>query len=94
MEWNIFSKSERAAFPVDFEDTEWYYVKLPCSTDVHFKLFLYTDEGQSSHVEMEDKTQGNIYCHDAGTKSWWGGEKTDFYMEQEMSCENSSIILV
>ena len=41
------------------------------------------------------QVKGNIYCNDAGSKSWWGGEKTDFTIgEGAMKCEAGDDVLI
>ena len=68
-------------------EEESYFVKLPCNIRVWFKMSLSGDEGNNSHVELNNKHSGNIFCNKAGSKSWHGGEKTDFRIDGSWECE-------
>jgi len=95
--WVPFTVSDQAVVTTDFsdQDMERFYVKMPCQDTVWFKLFLNRDGGQNSHVEIFSRVKGNIYCNDAGSKSWWGGEKTDFTMDEgAMKCEAGDEVLI
>ena len=73
------------------KEEETYYVRFPCSysgNSIKFKLFLYAEDEQNSHIELSSKTIGNIFCNKAGLKSWYGGERTNFNINTEWECED------
>ena len=76
------------------EEEETYYVRFPCSDYIWFKLFLNGKDGQNSHIELYSKTRGNIYCNNAGDKSWWGGEVTYFNIYREWKCEDDRRFMI
>ena len=63
-------------------------MRLPCGDTIWFKLFLNGDGDQNSHIELYYRERGNIYCNEAGSKSWHGGERTDFRIYKGWECED------
>ena len=70
-------------------EEENYFVKFPCTSNIYvwFKISLNGAEEFNSHVELNGKSSGNIFCNKAGSKSWHGGEKTDFQINRFWECE-------
>ena len=70
-------------------EKETYLVKFPCNVfSMNFKLSLKGDEEWNSHVQLRDRTRGNIWCKNAGSRDKWGGAKTDFGIEESWKCED------
>merc|ERR1711915_678809 len=85
--WMRFSKTEKLDQGIPAGDVEHYKVKTPCK-GVWFKLFLIG----VGHIEIYANNRGNVFCKDAGNKSWWGGEKTDFSFGANPICEDGSYV--
>lgn len=97
IKWIPFTAKNQAMVSTDFssKDVEQFYVRLPCEESVWFKLFLNSDDGQNSHVEIKSKVEGNIYCNGAGDMSWWGGEINEFYIDQRaMKCDSTETHII
>jgi hypothetical protein len=76
------------------DEEETYFVRFPCSDSIWFKLFLSGENEQNSHVELYSRTRGNIYCNNAGYRSWYGGEKTDFRINRDWRCEDDGDFMI
>ena len=86
--WRDFSETNPLDLVVNFMyKKETYHVRFPCRDSIWFKLSLDGDGEQNSHVELPNRGHGNIYCNKAGSKNWFGGEKTDFRINGSWECE-------
>ena len=85
--WRHFSRENQLDLEVKMYKKETYLVRFPCRDSIWFKLFLYGDGHQNSHIELYSKNSGNIYCKMAGSEDWFEGEKTDFQINRSWECE-------
>ena len=92
--WREFSRINRLDLAVDMGEEETYLVRFPCGDSIWFKLFLNGDGEQNSHIELHDRSRGNIYCNRAGSRSWYGGERTDFRIERSWECEDEENMIL
>ena len=97
-QWHDFSKEERLQLTVNVGEEEKYLVRYPCLDPIWFKIHLNGKNEQNSHIEMESIKRGNIYCAKAGSRSWYDGEKTDFYIfpsdYKKMGCEKDGKFII
>ena len=99
--WTKFNQEKRVSLSVNKNDPAKFYVKYPCHQTVWYKLFLKTKSGALlGHVELYRKKSstsdltGNFYCKGAGSKSWWGGQKTDFNLKCDaLKCRDEMKVL-
>ena len=93
MTWATITPSQTLSTPIDSTGLEWYYVKLPCSPNLWFKIKLFDrDNRQTAHYEMFDQTRGSIYCNGGG--NWYGGVQTVFTLQEQPLCEHDNIKLL
>ena len=83
--WTQMNVMKVATIPVIKNEPAKFYVRYPCDMNgLGYKIFLKSSSGAVlGHVKFyqRDKTTdlvGDLYCKGAGTKTYYGGEKTDF----------------
>ena len=85
--WREFSQTKRLDLTINMGEEESYFVKLPCNISVWFKISFSGHEESNSHVELNGKSSGSIFCNKAGSRTWYGGEKTDFQIDRSLECD-------
>ena len=90
--WQKISKSEVVTSPV-CGSVEKYYIKYPCQKGPRYRLYFYTtEEGEAtSFLDVTSRSvnyRGIMFCEGAGDKSWRDGEKTEFPITWNLSCED------
>lgn len=91
LEWHDFTKDERLDMDVALGAAELYYVRLPCSTNVHFKIFFFGEEELNGHLQW-NYPNGDVYCRGGGDQSYYNGEVTNFNVCQKDCNEEGTFI--